>query len=37
VDYLQEVLGNIASYLANKEYLATAPTVGPLPIAVPVS
>jgi len=37
VDYLKEVLGNIALYLANKEYLATAPAVGTVPIAVPVN
>ena len=37
VDYLQEVLDNIASYLANKEYLATVPAVGTVSIEVPVN
>ena len=37
VDYLQEVLDNIAMYLANKEYLAVAPAVETPALAVPVA
>lgn len=37
VDYLQEVLGNIASYLANKEYLAVVPAVGSPTLAASVT
>lgn len=37
LDYLREVLGNISSYLVNKEYLATPPVVGTPAIPAPVN
>jgi hypothetical protein len=37
VDYLQEVLANISSYLANKEYLATPIASGTSTVAAPVT
>ena len=37
LDYLREVLGNISTYLVNKEYLAATPAAGTPAIAAPVS
>ena len=37
LDYLREVLGNISSYLVNKEYLDATPAIGTPAIAAPVN